>query len=79
MTFRAMRGMGSILAFEPTPAVFNQVKRNVPANGCESATCIQTAVSDKAAGTKSYMAEGEPLQRACATRRAVTSECKSAD
>ena len=35
-----------VFAFEPTPSVFAQMKRNMHLNACRSVTCVNMAVSD---------------------------------
>jgi FkbM family methyltransferase len=51
----ASRGEGvRVLAFEPTPAVFRQLRRNIELNHCSRVTCVQAALSDKPGRAKFY-------------------------
>jgi FkbM family methyltransferase len=43
---RVMNGTGRILCLEPTPAVFEQLKRNIERNHCINVEPIHAAVSD---------------------------------
>ena len=57
-TLVASRATGDeirIFAFEPTPDVFHQLRRNVQANHCSHVTCIQAALSDKPGRGKFYL------------------------
>jgi FkbM family methyltransferase len=52
---RACKGQITILAFEPTPQVFEQLQENIEANNCKGVKCIQAALSDKPGQAKFYI------------------------
>lgn len=49
---------GKVFAFEPDPASFALLKKNVEINGYENVVLVSKAVSDKTGKTKLYLSEG---------------------
>ena len=42
-----MGSSGRVYAFEPDPAMFGYLTRNIALNGCQNVTAVQQAVSDR--------------------------------
>src|SRR5579884_3210253 len=55
---RAMHGTGRILCLEPTPAVYEQLKRNIERNRCANVEPIHAAVSDREGEATFYVHVG---------------------
>jgi len=48
---------GAIHAFEPTPATFDELRRNMSRNGCRNVTCNNCALGDQVGMAQFYLAD----------------------
>jgi FkbM family methyltransferase len=50
-------GTGAIHTFEPAPAMFNELRRNMSRNGCRNVTCNNCALGEQVGTAQFYLAD----------------------